>query len=239
MFYRVEDKYIVYEDQIAYLRQRLKEFMQRDSHSKKGGYLIRSIYFDDMFDSSMEENETGVDNKVKIRIRNYNVDDSFIRLEEKSKKAGYTHKETAVISKSTVLDLISGASKAAAPVSSGCLLREEGFLFQKLFVLMNTRMLHPVTIVEYEREAFVEKSGNVRITFDRNVGASDQVDRFFEKDIFAVPLMEQGAHLLEVKYDELLPDHVKRIIDMGSLQRSAFSKYYYARNINERNGVFL
>lgn len=239
MFYRVEDKYIVYEDQIAYLRERLKEFMQLDSHSQKGSYLIRSIYFDDMDDSSFEENESGVDDKVKIRIRNYNADDSFIRLEEKSKKGSYTHKETARISKKTVTELISKASLTQAPVSSRYLLKEEGFLFQKLFAMMNTRLLHPVTIVEYEREAFVEKSGNVRITFDRNAGASDHVERFFEKDIYAVPLMEKGAHLLEVKYDEFLPDYIKKIIDIGSLQRSAFSKYYYARKINDKNGVFI
>ncbi|MCR5404565.1 MAG: polyphosphate polymerase domain-containing protein [Butyrivibrio sp.] len=239
MFYRVEDKYIVYEDQIAYIRHRLKNLMQMDSHSSQGSYLIRSIYFDDMDDSFLEENEAGVDNKTKIRIRNYNGDDSFIRLEEKSKKGGYTHKETAVISRNTVSELIAGASLENAPTASGCLLREDGFLFKKLFCLMNTRLLHPVTIIEYEREAFVEKSGNVRISIDRNIGGSEHVERFFEKDIFAVPVMERGVHLLEVKYDEFLPDYIEKVIDIGSLQRTAFSKFYYARQINERNGVFL
>ena len=96
---------------------------------------------------------------------------------------------------------------------------------------MNSRLLHPVNIVEYEREAFVEKNGNVRITFDRNIGASRDVKRFFEKDIYAVPVLQPGAHILEVKYDELLPDYIRKIIDFGSLQKSSFSKYYYARQI--------
>ena len=44
--------------------------------------------------------------------------------------------------------------------------------------------------------------------------------------------MEAGAHILEIKYDELLPDYIRKILDIGSLQRTAFSKYYFARQIN-------
>ena len=51
--------------------------------------------------------------------------------------------------------------------------------------------------------------------------------------------MEAGAHVLEVKYDELLPDYIRKIIDFGSLQRCVFSKYYYARQISEGNGDIL
>lgn len=233
MYYRVEDKYIVYEDQIAYLRERLKDLMVRDAHSENGSYLIRSIYFDDIRDSAMYEIESGIDNRTKIRIRSYNADDSFIRLEEKSKKSGFTHKESAMISKETVRGLIEHPSLAQAPQSSSYLLKEDGFLFRKVFASMNSRLLHPVNIVEYEREAFVEKNGNVRITFDKNIGASTDVWRFFDKTITAVPTMEAGAHVLEVKYDELLPDYIRKIIDFGSLQRCAFSKYYFARQIKK------
>ena len=100
MYYRVEDKYIVYEDQIAYFRERLKDLMVRDEHSRNGSYLIRSIYFDDKQDSALYEIESGIDDRTKIRIRNYNCDDSFIRLEEKSKKSGFTHKKSVMISAS-------------------------------------------------------------------------------------------------------------------------------------------
>ena len=239
MYYRVEDKYIVYEDQIAYLRERLKDIMERDSHSRGGSYLIRSIYFDDMKNSALYEIESGIDDRSKIRIRSYNADDSFIRLEEKRKKSGFTHKESVMISKETVRSLIERPSLAQAHQASRSLLNEDGFLFRRVYASMNTRLLHPVNIVEYEREAFVEKNGNVRITFDRNIGASTDVSRFFDKSIEAVPTMDAGAHVLEVKYDELLPDYIRKIIDFGSLQRCAFSKYYYARQINEGNGDIL
>ncbi len=239
MYYRVEDKYIVYEDQIAYIRERLRNVMQMDRHSKDGSYLIRSIYFDDMQDSALYENESGVDERSKYRIRNYNCGQTLIKLEEKSKKKGYTHKRGVPISKDIVTGIIEHPLAVQAPIAASYLRGEKRVLSKKLYAAMNVKLMHPVVIVEYEREAFVEKSGNVRITLDRNIGASTEIGRFFEKDIYAVPTMEKGAHVLEVKYDELLPDYIRNLIDIGSLQKCAFSKYYYARQINEGNGVYL
>ncbi len=141
MYYRVEDKYIVYEDQIAYLRERLKDIMVRDAHSAGGSYLIRSVYFDDMRDSALCEIESGIDDRSKIRIRSYNADDSFIRLEEKSKKSGFTHKESVMISAETVRELIDNPSMAQAHQSSRYLLNEDGFLFRKVFASMNSLSL--------------------------------------------------------------------------------------------------
>ena len=239
MYYRVEDKYIVYEDQIAYLRSRLSEIMERDVHTRDKSYLVRSVYFDDLRDNAVFENESGVDDRTKFRIRSYNADDSYIMLEEKRKKNGYTHKKSARISKEAVTGLINNPSVTQAPRASEYLKGEDGFLFRRLYANMLTSLMHPVTIVEYEREAFVDRNGNVRITFDRNIGASDLVGRFFEKDIYAVPTMEKGAHVLEVKYDEFLPDYIRKMVDFGSLQKCAFSKYYYARTIKEGNGDYL
>ena len=231
MYYRVENKYIVYEDQIAYIRERLKDVMERDVSGRDGSYLVRSLYFDDFCDSALYELESGIDERSKMRIRAYNAEDALIRLEEKSKRNGFTHKASVRILRDTVMRLIERPSLAEASAASACLLREEGYLFRKLYADMNTRLMHPVIIVEYEREAFVEKNGNVRITLDRNIGASQELNRFFDRDIYAVPVMETGAHVLEIKYDELLPDNIRKLIDIGSLQRSACSKYYYARQI--------
>ncbi len=240
MYYRVEDKYIIYDDQIAYLRNRLKDLMKRDAHSRDGAYLIRSVYFDDLHDSALMENLAGVDERSKFRIRTYDCDASFIRLEEKSKKSGYTHKESAVMSLDAAKGiLLEGGGPLRVSKASRSLKAEEGYLFKKLYTVMNTRLLHPKTIVEYEREAFVESSGNVRITFDRNISASPQVDSFFKRNICGVPVLEKGAHVLEVKYDEFLPDYIKKIIDIGSLQRTAFSKYTYARGWREQSGECL
>ena len=44
-----------------------------------------------------------------------------------------------------------------------------------------------------------------------------------------VPVLPAGMHVLEVKYDELLPDYIAQLLETGKLQRTAFSKYYLGR----------
>ncbi len=230
MEYRVENKYLIYEDEIAYLRARLESIMKKDEHGQNGSYLVRSVYFDDLNDSAYRQNEAGSDDRSKFRIRTYDNDSSFILLEEKSKKKGFTHKESAAIDEKTARSFLKNRGCFNAPMISSDLIKEEAFLFKRLYCNMNTVLLHPVVIVEYERTAFTERSGNVRITFDMNIGASKELDRFFENNIFPVPVLEKGAHILEIKYDEILPGYIKELIDEGILKRTAFSKYYHARN---------
>ena len=63
---------------------------------------------------------------------------------------------------------------------------------------------------------------------------SKKVKSFLDKNISLVPLLPVGQHVLEVKYDEFLPEYIGEVLELGSLQRTSFSKYYYARS-NEIN----
>ncbi len=217
MDYRVEDKYLITDIQINYLKMRLKDYMQLDSHSTDGAYLVRSMYFDDRYNSCLLANENSVDQRYKYRIRTYDNDLSTLRLEKKSVRKGYVHKDSCLLD-------ISKISKITAPQS------EDAFLYKCLYKDINLRGFHPVSIVEYERTAFVEKIGNVRITFDRNIGGCYETDRFTESVMPVIPLLPRGTHILEVKYDEILPGYIKRLINTGNLTKTSYSKYYYSRN---------
>lgn len=222
MEYRVEQKYLVSEGQLLFLQKQLEGCMAYDKHYPNGEpYTIRSVYFDDMYDSFLQENEDGTDNREKYRIRIYNGDLSRIHLECKSKLNGYTKKVKENLTEQECLCYI---NKEPFVVRS-----EDGFLKKKVYALNQMSRLQTVQIVEYERVAFVEDLGNVRVTLDRNICGSNKVERFVEKEIFGVPALPKGMHILEVKYDELLPDHITRILRSVSLRRSAFSKYYYTR----------
>lgn len=227
MEWRAEEKYLVTDAQLALLRAELSQVMGQDEHSKDGSYLIRSLYFDDMADTCLRENEAGVNNRSKFRIRTYNNDLSFIRLEEKRTKNGYKHKDSAAL---TQLELAHYMLMAEGPYL-GTISDEDDFVKKKLYAQILTRRMHPVAVVEYEREAFVEASGNVRITFDRNIGGSSDVRDFVKTYAAVKPVLPAGQHILEVKYDEFLPDHIKKIIDGGHYLRTAFSKYCYVRNM--------
>lgn len=220
MLYRVEDKYIVNEAQIAYLKERLKEFVSLDPHMKGDSYLIRSIYFDNMYDSYVEDVERGVNNREKFRIRTYDNDSNLIKLELKSKTNSKTNKKAEAISRDMVDSIVKGGVDFDP---------EWPFLIKKWWSEYQVQRLKPVNIVEYERTAYVESNGNVRITFDRNISYSNEVDRFFEDNIHAIPALPAGEHILEIKYDEFLPDYFRAILGETRLQRTSFSKYYYSR----------
>ena len=87
----------------------------------------------------------------------------------------------------------------------------------------------PVVIVEYDRIPYVYKNGNVRITLDTNICSSSAVSTFLEETIPRRPVLPLGQQLLEVKYDEYLPDFIYRSLQLSSLRQTAFSKYYICR----------
>ena len=70
----------------------LGALLSRDKHGGEAGeYMIRSLYFDDMYQSAYEEKQSGVYARKKYRIRIYNCLDNVIHLECKYKPVSYTH----------------------------------------------------------------------------------------------------------------------------------------------------
>ena len=98
-----------------------------------------------------------------------------------------------------------------------------------LTMQMLTRRLRPVVIVEYDRIPYVYENGNVRITLDTNICSCSRVETFLAPELPRRPVMALGQQLLEVKYDEYLPDFIYRNLQLQSLRQSAFSKYYICR----------
>lgn len=223
--YRHEYKFIIDARQKAYLLSKLKHFTEPDPHvGDEGSYWIRSLYFDDMADSSFAQNEAGIDQRTKYRIRIYNVSDSVINLEFKSKKNTMTNKESVRLDRDVTKRLIRG-DFIPREVLSG----EGAELLRRFDVLMRTKLLRPRCIIEYQRHPFIVKSGNVRITLDDNMSSSLQSSRFFEKDTGRYPIMQPGMSLMEVKYDEYLPSYIKDNLELGRLTQTSFSKYYLGR----------
>ncbi|HAZ97214.1 MAG TPA: VTC domain-containing protein, partial [Treponema sp.] len=87
--YRHEFKYLSPEITLSAIEQRLDAILQRDKNAgEKGEYAIRSIYFDDIFNTCYLENENGTDPREKFRIRIYNCQKNRISLELKRKENG-------------------------------------------------------------------------------------------------------------------------------------------------------
>ena len=106
--YRHEIKHEISRADMLVLQSRLPHLMQADAHAKDGRYFIRSLYFDTPSDKALREKIDGVDRREKFRIRFYDNDPSFIRLEKKSKLSGLGTKDNAAMTKDEVLSVIAG-----------------------------------------------------------------------------------------------------------------------------------
>ena len=220
--FRHEYKYIISALEISEVKNRLNHLIPADNHAGFDGiYSIRSLYFDDYDDRCLRENEDGTDPREKFRIRIYNHSDERINLECKRKERGKTHKTSCRLTREQTEALMQG--KILPDIAS------QPPLLQKLTMLMLTRRMRPVVIVEYDRFPYVYKNGNVRITLDTNIRSSSAVEQFLEAQIPTRPVLGVGHQLLEVKYDEYLPDFIYRSLQLHSLRQTAFSKYYICR----------
>ena len=217
--YRHELKFICSEAELTVIDYKLSALMHPDPHADDSGeYMIRSVYFDDMHKSGFHENEDGIDPREKFRIRFYNCSDSFISLEKKSKSHGMTGKRSCRIDREVCMRMIAGRS----------ILDQLGRdpLLDEWIIRRETLRLRPVMLGEYRRKPLIYRQGNVRVTFDRAISASTAFSRLFERQILRIPVLPTGYSVLEVKYDDFLPDVICRLTGDGHLRQTPFSKFY-------------
>ena len=223
--FRHEIKYVISTGELTILKNRLKSLLQLDANAVGSGYYsIRSLYFDDYHNRCFYENENGYDPREKFRIRIYNASASRITLECKRKEREKTRKTSCPLSIEQTRILMSGKPLPNA--------EQLPPLLKKFNTLILSRGLSPAVIVEYVRVPFVYKNGNVRVTLDMNISSSSDIGSFLDEHIVKRPIMPFGHQLLEVKYDEYLPDFIHRHLQLGSLRQTAFSKFYLCRKFS-------
>ncbi len=228
MKYRTEWKYICNDRDLDILKYRIAAVLHMDDKANRDVYNIHSLYFDDYRNSCAFDNDAGNSERSKWRIRYYDEDDSFIRLERKRKKQDLCYKESCQLKKDEYDKIIGGNI-------SDVLWNTDQKLLKEFCIDVMTKGFVPKIIIDYERTAFVDPVLNVRITFDRNISGSLQTEGFMERDYLKFPVQNRGEHILEVKFDDLLPGHLEKILHESGLQRNTFSKYYLGRLVLERN----
>lgn len=219
--YRNEWKYLISPGQHLLLRPRLEAALRLDPHAKNGGYTIRSLYFDDFFNTAYEEKEDGVYLRKKYRIRIYNFSDSTIKLERKKKVGSYIYKEDAPLTRAQVEDIVEGRYDF--------LLQSEHSLCREFYIECVCNGMRPRTIVDYEREPWIMEPGTVRLTFDSEVRAAVGGWDIFDPSLPALRVLEPGKLVMEVKFTELLPQIVRELIPPDAAEFTAVSKYVLCR----------
>ena len=223
--YRVEDKYVISDSRLWILEQRIAMLLPMDRSGNEDGYKISSLYFDDVIDSMLTDTLDGNPVRDKYRIRIYNDSFSVIRLEIKRKKYNRAIKISSEITVDELYALMAGKT---IPEENS--LNDARTLFN---LAIKARGLAPKIIVTYDRKAYAYESGNVRITFDRNIRASNQCDFFGRQDI-SYDFSEGSGSVLEVKYDEFIPRFIMQVLETGNMLQTSNSKYEICREIYEK-----
>jgi hypothetical protein len=212
--YRYEHKYLISPPTAAVLRGRAVGIMQPDAYAdENGGYTVNNVYLDDRSDSFYHAKQLGHYSRDKYRLRYYNGDLSFIRLERKHKDGILNFKDTLPITSAQFEQMLKGDFNFT--------LTEEAPLWQKLSMIYRLRGLRPTASFSYRRETLTYKAGNVRFTFDG-----------YPKPAAGTPaLTKQPAYqvLLEVKYTGFLPEIIRRLLNGLPLVHTEMSKYAVAR----------
>lgn len=212
--------YMNYADYVV-IKSRLKAVMHPDAYTlPDGSYKIRSLYFDNMEDKALKEKADGISRREKFRIRCYNGNYDFIRLEKKIKIAGLGTKLSARLKKDETERIINGDFEFLKDSQSAVLV--------ELYGKMKHQLLRPKTIVDYTREPFVYDAGNVRVTLDYNIRTGLGSINMLDPNLPTIPA-EEGLVILEVKYDNYLPSVIRDVVQSDGREISAFSKYMSCR----------
>ena len=218
MSFRHEQKYLLHQSDYHVLRIRISGLLKKDAHTGECGfYTVRSLYFDDYYNTAFNDKDVSILDRQKYRIRIYNYSDKVIHLERKIKHNNYIAKEIAPLSKVGVQRIEKGDYE---------FLRDSPHPLLRVFYHeIMSNLLRPRIMIDYEREPYLLEAGTVRITFDRNIRAGiDRLD-LFHTDAAMMETLESGFLVMEVKFTEFLPRMVRELLTVEAADYSAISKY--------------
>ncbi|AEE95337.1 polyphosphate polymerase domain-containing protein [Mahella australiensis] len=209
-------------DRIEIIR-RLSLALEHDPFAdESGSYIVHSLYFDTPDDTALQEKLDGVTPRTKFRLRYYNDNTDFIRLEKKCKSSDLSYKESAPITFEQCRKILNG--------KWDWLKTTDHPLMRELYAHIATNILRPKSVVIYRREAFAHPAGNIRITVDSDIKRGILIRQFLEP--YAPTVHIDGRAVLEIKYDAFLPQFICDITRLRHRHRTSFSKYAASRILN-------
>lgn len=221
--YRYELKYVISEQIADQLKKQLRLVMPLDSHSvsEEYSYKIRSLYFDNPLNAAYYEKINGDEFRKKYRMRIYNDDPSFMRMECKHKDGNWTYKDDAPISLEEAKKILKNDPK----------LKFENEFLRNFLIEKKALGLRPSVIVDYTRLAFVYPVSNVRITFDEELRSGRFKKDILDPELNTVPVYPDGQMVLEVKCDRFIPEHILKILGSYPAIREAVSKFALCKGV--------
>lgn len=222
---RHELKFYINRSDYEYTRKILSELMDhdefQDQKTQNRGYFIRSLYFDDVAESSVEEKLDGVENRDKYRLRIYDCNQNWAKLKRKRKNNSFVNKSSVRVTKAEAQDMIEG--------NYDFLLGKPGTAAKSIYFDLTRKYFRPVVIVDYIRDVFKMDYNEIRITFDKHIRTNTSDLNLFDSTVQTIPLQRDDVIIMEVKFNTCLPSWFKDFLKFESGVALAISKYCYGR----------
>jgi hypothetical protein len=221
---RYEIKYMLGAGRLTEVQEALQDYLRQDANgSVDGGYYVHSIYFDSPDMRFLREKFEGNLTRVKPRIRTYRSGldgaPTATFLELKGRYDRIVEKRRCPIERSLAKLLLT-----ETPVHPNGWSAKHSVLGE--FQYMSHRFqLVPTVSVLYHRTAFFGAYWpNLRVTFDRLVLSSPAtgLDAPSQDFVQTIPCSQT---VMELKYNDKLPQGLLRRINSLGLQQRTFSKY--------------
>lgn len=219
---RNEFKYLLSYDEALRLKKQISAVLRLDSFSENGPYRVKSLYFDSVNNIDFNTKYSGENLRKKIRLRVYDEDAPYAKLELKAKEGIYQHKSSVSVAKEDAKELCKG--------NYGVLLRYQQEEAIRIYSLLVLGCYIPKVIVEYNRMAFVYSENKTRITFDSDVKSSEVDLDLYNRKLPYYPIAYQNV-ILEVKYNERLVYFISDILKHFNVNNVSVSKYCSGRHI--------
>lgn len=204
------------------LSNRLSYLLKKDTNSSDNGiYTVRSLYFENINDTALNDKLSGISYREKFRLRLYNNSSSYIKLEKKVKDTNHGYKKIAILTEEECEALIMG--------NYGFLLNRQEMVCKELYIKIRAGLFKPRTIVEYTREAYLWEPGMVRITIDSDIKSGLSSTDFLSFKVPMAKALDNNTAILEIKYGGYMPAFISDLLQLDSRQRSSCSKYALCR----------
>ena len=215
--FRHEYKYVIPYGDMLEVRNKLDKVLTLD---RGNAYMVRSIYFDSPDDVDYFDKQGGEMIRKKLRLRIYDIDADYAKIEIKGKYDYHQLKESLVVSKRVAQNIINGDYHDLLLIDSD--------LAKKIYVYLESGY-RPKVIIEYLRAAYITNT-TTRITFDYNIKKSNDFTKFYTNNINYFDLTNPNDVVLEVKFDRFLEPYISKILEKYTNRYQSVSKYVMGRN---------
>lgn len=220
LIFRNEWKHSMDRTDYITIRSRLAAIADQSMYAGLGGsYRVRSLAFVDLGEEKRVDLLSSIGRKETFRIRYYNENADYIRMEKKTRVGGKTNKQSAVLTEEECRSILDGDTNWMA--------HSEEPLFIEFYEKQRRGELAAQTVADYQREAFVYRPCNVRITMDSSLKTGIPPELFLELGENPGTGMqgEKEAVIMKVKYDCFMPEIIRSAIKVSEKRPTSFSRY--------------